>query len=84
MKYPVYCCQKCGENIGILGRFLFPFFHKYKQQENCSSELKDARDAIATIIWDAIMEFDAKSTVNVNDYADQILKYMEENENQSN
>jgi len=27
-KYPSYCCQKCGENIGWLGRFVFPFFHK--------------------------------------------------------
>jgi len=35
-----------------------------------------ARDAIATIIWDAVKEFDEKSTVNANDYADQVLRYM--------
>lgn len=22
MKYPSYCCQKCGEQIGWLGRFV--------------------------------------------------------------
>ena len=30
IKYPSHCCQKCGENIGWLGRFIFPFFHKCK------------------------------------------------------
>lgn len=34
------------------------------------------RDAIATIVWDAIKEFDTKATVNVNDYAEQIIQYM--------
>lgn len=29
-KYSSYCCQKCGEIIGWMGRFLFPFFHKCK------------------------------------------------------
>jgi hypothetical protein len=27
---PSWCCQKCGENIGWLGRFVFPFLHKCK------------------------------------------------------
>lgn len=31
LKYPAYCCQKCGEVIGYLGRFLlFGVFHKCK------------------------------------------------------
>lgn len=29
MKYPIYCCPKCGEMIGLLGR-IFPF-HKCKK-----------------------------------------------------
>jgi hypothetical protein len=32
-KYPSWCCQKCGEQIGWLGRFLFQFFHKCKRTE---------------------------------------------------
>ena len=28
---PSWCCQKCGENIGWLGRFVFPFLHKCKE-----------------------------------------------------
>jgi hypothetical protein len=29
MKYPSYCCQNCGENIGWIGKFLFiGIFHK--------------------------------------------------------
>lgn len=29
MKYPIYCCKYCGENIGLIGRFLFlGLFHK--------------------------------------------------------
>ncbi len=27
-KPPSYCCQKCGECLGYIGRFLFPFLHK--------------------------------------------------------
>ena len=30
-----YCCKKCGENIGWIGRFLFPFLHK------CNSNILD-------------------------------------------
>lgn len=26
-----WCCQKCGNNIGWIGRFVFPFFHKCKE-----------------------------------------------------
>lgn len=29
-KHPSHCCQKCGEHIGWVGRFLFPFIHKCK------------------------------------------------------
>lgn len=32
-KHPSCCCQKCGEQIGWLGRFLFPFFHKCQPKE---------------------------------------------------
>ena len=28
LKYPSWCCQKCGEPIGWLGRFIFSFLHK--------------------------------------------------------
>jgi hypothetical protein len=28
---PSWCCQKCGENIGWLGRFVFTFLHKCKE-----------------------------------------------------
>jgi hypothetical protein len=28
---PSWCCQKCGNNIGWIGRFVFPFFHKCKE-----------------------------------------------------
>lgn len=32
MNFPFYCCQKCGENIGIVGRFIFfGLFHKCKK-----------------------------------------------------
>jgi len=31
MKYPSYCCQKCGELIGWLGRVM-PF-HKCKDKQ---------------------------------------------------
>ena len=31
MKYPSYCCQKCGELIGWLGRVM-PF-HKCKENK---------------------------------------------------
>lgn len=27
-RYPSYCCQKCGDQIGWVGRFMFPFLHK--------------------------------------------------------
>jgi len=30
IKFPSYCCQKCGENIGWLGRIL-KFTHKCKK-----------------------------------------------------
>jgi len=38
MKYPLWCCQSCGENIGIIGRFLFPWFHKCKPQEDYGTQ----------------------------------------------
>lgn len=25
--HPSWCCQKCGNNIGWIGRFVFPFLH---------------------------------------------------------
>jgi hypothetical protein len=28
---PSWCCQKCGNNIGWIGRFVFPFFHNCKE-----------------------------------------------------
>jgi hypothetical protein len=31
MKHPSYCCQKCGEQIGWLGRLLW-FIHKCKRE----------------------------------------------------
>ena len=34
MKYQWWCCQKCGENIGVLGRFMFPWFHKCEPQKD--------------------------------------------------
>lgn len=38
MKFPSYCCQKCGECIGWVGRFVFfGLFHKCKI-ENAVSE----------------------------------------------
>jgi len=30
-EHPSWCCQKCGENIGWIGRFVFPFLHKCKE-----------------------------------------------------
>jgi len=36
MRYPSYCCQKCGELIGWLGRAM-PF-HKCKEQEQWISK----------------------------------------------
>ena len=32
MKYPSYCCQKCGELIGWIGRVM-PF-HKCKEKKH--------------------------------------------------
>jgi hypothetical protein len=32
IKYPSYCCQKCGEHIGWLGRFIL--FHKCKEKND--------------------------------------------------
>lgn len=28
MKHPSYCCQKCGERMGWLRRWIFPFMHR--------------------------------------------------------
>ena len=28
---PSWCCQKCGNNIGWIGRFVFPFLHNCKE-----------------------------------------------------
>jgi len=33
VKYPSYRCQKCGELIGWIGRFMFPFFHQCRKKE---------------------------------------------------
>jgi hypothetical protein len=30
-RHPSWCCQKCGDGIGWIGRFVFPFFHKCKE-----------------------------------------------------
>jgi len=34
IKYPLYCCQTCGEQIGYLGRALsvFKIFHKCPEE----------------------------------------------------
>ena len=29
--HPSWCCQKCGDNIGWIGRFVLPFLHKCKE-----------------------------------------------------
>lgn len=34
--YPSWCCQKCGEEIGWIGRFLLPFLHR------CDVHAKDS------------------------------------------
>ena len=28
---PSWCCQKCGNTIGWIGRFIVPFLHKCKE-----------------------------------------------------
>jgi hypothetical protein len=30
-RHPSWCCQKCGDYTGWVGRFVFPFFHKCKE-----------------------------------------------------
>jgi hypothetical protein len=30
-RHPSWCCQRCGENIGWIGRFVVPFLHKCKE-----------------------------------------------------
>lgn len=35
--YPSYCCQKCGETIGWLGRFLEKI---YGDSHNCEKQEK--------------------------------------------
>ena len=30
-RHSSWCCQKCGDDIGWIGRFVFPFFHKCKE-----------------------------------------------------
>ncbi len=32
MRHPSYCCQNCGDFIGWMGRFMFPFFHKCRNK----------------------------------------------------
>ena len=32
MSHPSYCCQNCGDFIGWMGRFMFPFFHKCRNK----------------------------------------------------
>lgn len=31
-QHPSWCCQRCGEPIGWIGRFLFPFLHLCKTE----------------------------------------------------
>ena len=31
LHHPSWCCQSCGDDIGWIGRFIFPFFHKCKE-----------------------------------------------------
>jgi hypothetical protein len=47
-----------------------------KAAEALKPSHNNARDAIATIIFDACREFDENGTVNANDYADQVLRYV--------
>lgn len=30
-QHPSWCCQKCGNRIGWIGRFVLPFLHKCKE-----------------------------------------------------
>jgi hypothetical protein len=30
-RHSSWCCQKCGSNIGWIGRFVVPFLHKCKE-----------------------------------------------------
>ena len=48
MKHPSYCCQKFGECIGWMGRFMFPFIHKcrHKQQKTMSTSYTPTPTAI--------------------------------------
>jgi len=32
VKHPSYCCQNCGDFIGWMGQFMFPFFHKCRNK----------------------------------------------------
>ena len=41
MAYPSYCCQRCGEMIGWLGRIM-PF-HKCKEKNESLSAWKNPR-----------------------------------------
>lgn len=47
LSYPWYCCQKCGENIGWIGRFLFfGLLHScpskfVKKEADCLNERKE-------------------------------------------
>lgn len=46
MKRPSYCCQKCGEQIGWLGRLLW-FIHKCNRKANCGiHKLSIASDGV--------------------------------------
>jgi len=49
---PIHCCQKCGENIGYIGRFLFlGLFHKCVVKKNENDLLKAKRYAILALAY---------------------------------
>jgi len=50
IKYPLYCCQTCGEQIGYLGRALsvFKIFHKCPE-ENYTVQCVEANDTSADV-----------------------------------
>jgi len=46
-KYPLWCCQTCGENIGFLGHFVeFMWGHKMHDQD-CDRIAKERKRANA-------------------------------------
>ncbi len=57
-KFPSHCCQKCGENIGYVGRFLlFGLLHKCKISESENNLMNAKKHAIiALAYWDDCTE----------------------------